>query len=176
MRFVFAALLAGLLPVAAMAASSTPNPAASTTPNPAVAPAPNAAAPTEATEPVDPTKAQIHVTVDNVETDEGAVRVALCNKALSQDGCQFFESVPAEIGSVSVTFENIAPGPWAVAAFQDKNGSGEMDKNFIGLPLEPYALSNDATSHMIPTLKDALVKMAAGANEVHLKLGSFMKK
>jgi uncharacterized protein (DUF2141 family) len=119
--------------------------------------------------------ARIIVVVENVEDDSGSVKVALCNKALSEDGCQFVQEVPAVPGAVTVTFENIAPGPWAVAAFHDKNKSGAMDKTFIGTPTEPYALSNKATEHMIPTLKDAIVKIKSGDNEIHVTLGMFMK-
>lgn len=50
-----------------------------------------------------------------------------------------------------------------------------MDTTF-GIPKEPYALSNNASEHMIPTLKDAVVKIVPGPNEVHLKLGMFMGK
>jgi uncharacterized protein (DUF2141 family) len=168
MKFIVALVCAGLLPVSAMAASTKP----ATAPAPAAAPA---AATAEPTEPVDPSKAQINVTIDGIESDEGTIMVALCNKALSHDGCQFFEKTPAVVGSVTVNFVNITPGMWAVAAFQDKNDSGEMD-TIMGIPKEPYGLSNDAASHMIPTLKDAQLKMQAGTNDIEMKIGSFMKK
>lgn len=115
----------------------------------------------------------VTVIVENVETDEGVVKVALCNKGLSEDGCQSFSRVQASPGKVTAIFENVPPGMWAIAAFHDRNQSGDMDSTF-GIPKEPYALSNNATDHMIPTLKDAQIKIAAGPNEVRVKLGLFM--
>jgi uncharacterized protein (DUF2141 family) len=34
-------------------------------------------------------------------------------------------------------------GEWAVAITQDLNENNKVDKNFIGLPTEPYAFSNN---------------------------------
>lgn len=141
MRFLVAAALVGLTPVAAAAA--------------------------------DP--ATVTVFVENVETDVGVVKVALCNKSLSEDGCQVFAEVPAVPGIVTAVFENVVAGQWAIAAFHDRNKSGAMDTTF-GIPKEPYALSNNATERMIPTLKDAVVKIIPGPNEIHVKLGMFMSR
>ena len=35
-------------------------------------------------------------------------------------------------------------GLYAIAALHDEDGDGEMDKNFIGLPVEGYACSRNA--------------------------------
>ena len=50
-------------------------------------------------------------------------------------------AVPA--GS-SARFENLPPGDYAIAAFQDVNENGVLDKNALGIPTEPYGFSNDA--------------------------------
>ena len=34
-------------------------------------------------------------------------------------------------------------GEWAVAITQDLNNNGKVDKNFLGIPTEPYAFSNN---------------------------------
>jgi uncharacterized protein (DUF2141 family) len=41
-------------------------------------------------------------------------------------------------------FPNVPRGKYAIAALHDEDGDGEMDKNFLGLPLEGYAASRDA--------------------------------
>jgi uncharacterized protein (DUF2141 family) len=122
-----------------------------------------------------PTTATITVIIDKVESDKGNVVVGLCNRGLTPDGCDMTLKTPAAVGEVSVTFENVKPGRWAVAAFQDENSSGDMDTLFK-VPREPYALSNDAASEVVPTLKDALVPIKAGDNEVRLSLGRFMSR
>lgn len=44
----------------------------------------------------------------------------------------------------SAQLEGLPPGRYAVAAFQDGNGNGQLEKNFLGLPQEPYAFSRNA--------------------------------
>lgn len=39
-------------------------------------------------------------------------------------------------------FENLPYGIYAVAIFQDENGNGEIDRNFVGFPKEPIGASN----------------------------------
>lgn len=37
----------------------------------------------------------------------------------------------------------LPPGEWAVAITQDLNNNDKIDKNFLGIPTEPYAFSNN---------------------------------
>ena len=41
-------------------------------------------------------------------------------------------------------------GEYALSVFYDRNGNGKMDTNFIGMPKEPIALSNDAVAKLGP--------------------------
>lgn len=38
----------------------------------------------------------------------------------------------------------LAPGVYAMTVFYDEDGDGELDTNFIGIPKEPIAMSNNA--------------------------------
>lgn len=42
-----------------------------------------------------------------------------------------------------VSLRNLKFGTYALAIYQDVNGSGKINKNFIGIPNEPYAFSNN---------------------------------
>jgi uncharacterized protein (DUF2141 family) len=46
--------------------------------------------------------------------------------------------------SLVARFKDLPPGQYAVVAFQDVNGNGKLDKNFLGVPKEPYGFSNGA--------------------------------
>jgi uncharacterized protein (DUF2141 family) len=50
--------------------------------------------------------------------------------------------VRASTGPITVTFDNLRPGIYAVGAYHDENGNDHLDTNFLGLPVEGYALSN----------------------------------
>lgn len=53
-------------------------------------------------------------------------------------------------GSVVAVFDHLAPGDYAVKAFHDVNGDGQMNTNPFGIPVEPYAFSNNAVGNMGP--------------------------
>lgn len=60
----------------------------------------------------------------------------------------------------------------AVSVMHDENGNGKMDSNFLGIPLEGYATSNNVPHSMIgpPRYKDAEFEMRASAADVHIKM------
>ena len=47
----------------------------------------------------------------------------------------------AEITNICIPIEH--PGIYAIAIYHDKDMDGDFDKNFLGLPSEPYGISND---------------------------------
>jgi uncharacterized protein (DUF2141 family) len=46
--------------------------------------------------------------------------------------------------SLVVHFMDLPSGEYAAVAFQDVNGNAKLDKNFLGIPKEPYGFSNGA--------------------------------
>jgi len=53
-------------------------------------------------------------------------------------------------------------GEYALSAFYDKDSDGELDTNFIGLPKEPIAMSNNAVAKMgPPKYADAVFTLGA---------------
>ena len=53
-------------------------------------------------------------------------------------------------GQVVAAFPNLPAGAYAVKAFHDLNGDGRMNTNPFGMPVEPYAFSNNAVGNMGP--------------------------
>jgi uncharacterized protein (DUF2141 family) len=45
---------------------------------------------------------------------------------------------------VTVTFSDLPPGKYAVAAYVDSNNNGKQDKNGLGMPTEIFGFSNNA--------------------------------
>ena len=44
---------------------------------------------------------------------------------------------------LTATITDLTFGEYALAIYQDVNGNGKIDKNFVGIPTEPYAFSNN---------------------------------
>jgi uncharacterized protein (DUF2141 family) len=59
-------------------------------------------------------------------------------------------------GEMVVAEAQLPVGEYALTVFYDVNGNGDLDTNFIGMPKEPIALSNNAKARFgPPKYKDA---------------------
>jgi len=53
-------------------------------------------------------------------------------------------------------------GEYALSVFHDLDDDGELDTNFIGIPREPMALSNNAVAKLVqPKFDDAVFRLGA---------------
>ena len=89
--------------------------------------------------------ARISVTIQGVHSAQGSVFVGLYatpSKFLNGTQNDAMRRVPASTGPITVVFDNLPPGTYAVGAYHDENGNDHLDTNFLGLPEEGYALSN----------------------------------
>lgn len=91
------------------------------------------------------------VTFDVAEA-EGYVMIGLyADQAAYDAGTPIrAERVAVRGASGRVVFEGLAPGDYAIKAFHDVDGDGDMGTNPFGLPTEPYAFSNNARGNMGP--------------------------
>lgn len=81
----------------------------------------------------------------------GALMVALYDQATYAGGAPIRSArIDVAAGDASVTFDGLADADYAVKAFHDVNGNGRMDTNPFGLPIEPFAFSNNAVGNMGP--------------------------
>ena len=83
----------------------------------------------------------------------GQIMVALYDSQSAYDG----GGRPVRVERVSVTatssvvdFADLPAGDYAMRAFHDLNGDGEMSRNPFGMPTEPFAFSNNARGNMGP--------------------------
>lgn len=93
-----------------------------------------------------------------VHAAEVKINVTTETQAKSRVGCALFKEdvgFPMDLsdaeqmwqepqdGKASCVFENLTAGNYAVAVFQDLNGNDVVDRNFWGVPQEPWAVSNN---------------------------------
>ncbi|MEW6659923.1 MAG: DUF2141 domain-containing protein [Thermodesulfobacteriota bacterium] len=92
--------------------------------------------------------ATLTVAVSNADSGQGCLAVALYNLETRQDfgsGRGYYQGQKADIanGNAKVIFSNIPEGTYAVAAFHDLDCSGDLKKNFWGIPQAMYGFSNN---------------------------------
>ena len=116
--------------------------------------------------------ADLTIRVDNVRSVGGQLMVALYDGAatfLKQPARS--QGVPAEAGSTTVVFRDLAPGRYAITVYHDANGNGKMDSNMMGTPVEAYAFGNDAQGRMgPPSFDDAALAVPAAGLATHVTL------
>jgi uncharacterized protein (DUF2141 family) len=56
----------------------------------------------------------------------------------------------AKQGIVSVTFNNLEAGEYAIRYFHDENDNGKLEQNLFGMPVEGYGFSNNAKANFGP--------------------------
>ena len=108
--------------------------------------------------------ATVTVTVDGVSPDEGEVYVALqpAQGFLQMQGA-YTETMDADGASVTVNFDGVAPGQYAVVAFQDTDGNGSLGMSGAQ-PSEPWGISG-YTGTGRPQFQNAMVDVGEmGAN------------
>ncbi|MEY4547188.1 MAG: hypothetical protein RL685_3383 [Pseudomonadota bacterium] len=115
--------------------------------------APGAAEPA-APKPADPeVGVRLTVRIAGLRNERGSVAVALFATARGfpeQQRAIAGQLARIESGRAAVTFSGVRPGVYAVAVLHDENDNAKMDFNFLGMPLEGYGFSNDASAVLGP--------------------------
>jgi uncharacterized protein (DUF2141 family) len=111
--------------------------------------------------------AELVVNVSGLKSADGFLGCALFAESLAERfpldvSKATTQRAPARAGSMRCEFVGLPAGRYAVSASHDANGNGKTDRNFVGLPTEPWAVSNN----MRPTLRaprfaEAAVQLAA---------------
>jgi uncharacterized protein (DUF2141 family) len=95
--------------------------------------------------------AELNVDVRGISGDTGNVMLALFAKGdVWLRRPSFAQQQPAKKGEVRLTFKDLAEGEYAISLYVDENGNGKMDSNAIGIPIEPFAFSNDVMGNFGP--------------------------
>ncbi|MBS1239458.1 MAG: hypothetical protein H6R45_164 [Proteobacteria bacterium] len=101
-----------------------------------------------------PGTTSVTVTVTDLRNTKGVVRACLTSDAKDFPKCNVAATsnkvvVDAATG-LTFTFENVAPGTYAIALTHDENNNGKMDRALLLMPKEGYGFSRDAAVVMGP--------------------------
>jgi uncharacterized protein (DUF2141 family) len=118
------------------------------------------------------TSAELSVSINNIQHDRGQVRVILYSHSdsfLDEDKSLFIEQVSANKGMLTVNFNQLDPGDYAVVAYHDEDADNELDR-FLGMiPSEGYGLSNNPKVFGKPEFNDARISVN-GNESIMIKL------
>lgn len=102
----------------------------------------------------------INVVINNINNNEGLMRIALFNNSNGFPG-SYENSILSETAIIlntkgfSTTLKFLEKGEYAIAVFHDKNSNSNLDTGIFGIPLEQYGFSNNPTINFrAPTFEE----------------------
>lgn len=115
--------------------------------------------------------ATLTVTVEGVTGEGGMLKLGLCD-AESFDGKPDHGSIAsARAGEMTIKFDALEPGEYAIKAMQDVNMNDRIDRNWFGIPVEPYGFSNNPRPFFRgATFDEAKFTLHDGDNAIVIRL------
>ena len=114
----------------------------------------------------------VHVT--NLRSTKGEINFAIYdNPALfpKRSGRLHGTKASASQNEVTTIFKGLKAGAYAVAIYHDENKNGKFDQGFLGIPLEGYAFSKDASVFLgSPSFNDASVIVKGDATIITIRM------
>ena len=118
--------------------------------------------------------ADIAVTVTGLRSADGVVRLALYDKAegfATDEAVVVGRILPSSEGAVRTVIEGLAPGRYAIAAYDDEDNDDKFDR-FLLIPREGYGFSNDARPALrAPTFEEAAFELPATGVAITFAMG-----
>lgn len=118
--------------------------------------------------------ASLTVQVTDIADKTGAVVMAVYDTAEAFDGGgQPVKAARIDVtgADVTVSFDDLSQGLFAIKLYHDANGNGQLDTNLMGLPIEGYGFSGDGEHVGPPTFDAASFTIDAGSeNAIAIRL------
>jgi len=121
-------------------------------------------------------EATLELTVDGISTLEGQIAIVVFADS------EGYETSSNPIGramvevygnTITAHFDGLESGPCAIKLFHDVNNNGELDKNLIGMPTEPFGFSNGAVVRFgPPSFEASTFTLGEGDNRHQITLAS----
>jgi uncharacterized protein (DUF2141 family) len=120
--------------------------------------------------------AELRIVIEGMRSSRGSLLVGLYDSKESFDHAialgdkESFSNDPSrtagaafranDSGTSGIVFMNIKLGRYSIIVVDDENGNGILDKNFFGVPTEPYGFSNKAQGFLgPPSFDDAAIEI-----------------
>ncbi len=111
---------------------------------------------------------------EGIEKAGGTVRLALYNRPsefMVEEKAVLYNFKADKKGKLEATIENLPVGSYGFAVFFDENNNKELDKNLVGVPVEPYGFSKDPPSKWrLPTWEEVKFDIGTSNKSIDVNL------
>jgi uncharacterized protein (DUF2141 family) len=117
----------------------------------------------------------VKLTIDHARSDKGKVLCSLYSskEGFPKDPSKAIKTCTADIKTdkAECNFADAPKGTLAISCFHDENGNGKLDTNFLGIPKEGVAMSNNAKGRFgPPSFEDASFAFDGSAKDLTITL------
>lgn len=114
--------------------------------------------------------ATITVIIENVLSDEGTILGGLHTADTFMKGEGVTSAMAtATVGEVTLTFENVAAGTYAIMVMHDANDNKQMDMEANGMPKENYGTSGEMNMYGPPSFDSAKFELSGEDQEFRIR-------
>ncbi|MDD2549984.1 MAG: DUF2141 domain-containing protein [Bacteroidales bacterium] len=119
---------------------------------------------------------QLTIRIENIETLEGDIRIGVFNtsdKFLTQGSTFKNYKIAVKNAVETIIIDDLPKGEYAFLLYHDKNADGKMNRNFLGIPKEPFGFSNNVKPQFAkPTFEECMFFLKEDL-VLQVKLGFF---
>jgi uncharacterized protein (DUF2141 family) len=123
--------------------------------------------------PTGPSTGTVTVRLTGFTHSDGSARISLTDSAgfLGAGRALRVASVAVRDGQATVVFEDVPRGRYAVQTYHDENNNRRLDRNFLGIPSEPYGFSNNVRfATRAPAYEEAAFTLAGAAMTLDIRI------
>lgn len=116
---------------------------------------------------------KLNVEITNLKSAKGKLWIAMFKpgEKFGGDKPTIFKIVTLQSASNQTVDFELEPGKYALAVYHDLNDNSVLDKNFVGIPKEPYGFSNDFRPRFSPpTFEDCAFELPVSGKKIVVKL------
>jgi uncharacterized protein (DUF2141 family) len=96
-------------------------------------------------------QSSLEIHVNNIKNKKGSIQFALFSTEADYLKKPVEKKVIKATGDdMTVVFENLQPGEYALSIIHDENENGKLDSNAFGIPKEGFAFGNNALGSFGP--------------------------
>lgn len=115
----------------------------------------------------------LNVSLTGIQHERGSIRVGLYSdtKTFRKEAqAVAVQQVAAAPGTVQVSFASLPAGRYAIMAYHDEDGNGELNRRFGMFPTEGYGLSNNPTVMGPPAFEDSAFEVSDGPTVISIDI------
>lgn len=118
---------------------------------------------------------ELKVQIDGIRSENGTIILNLFNseEGFPEDASSAYTWKRAAIKGqeAEIVFMDLQPGIYAIAILHDENRNNRMEKNFLGIPREGFAFSNNYKPLISsPSFREASFSYEGGSKVLKIKM------